>query len=662
MVPQLSGLKVAETAEAATVKLNKKDATIVVGDKVKLKIMNTKGKVKWSTSNKKVVAVSSKGMVKGKNDGTATIKAKVGNKTYTCKVKVNKRLVIDKSVVTISKIGEKAIINVTVAGEGKLTEKSTNKAIITSKWNKKWSTKSGVQSNKLVITACKAGTAYVKLTDSKTGKRYSIKVKVNKEKSETKKVYNITYILNQGINSRENPANYEEGTTLSFADPTREGYVFEGWYLDESYNQKITSILPETVGDLTVYAKWSKSAQLIRFEDMSRLKSENVEKAKAFADRMYAESITDSYLESPLPWEPVKRKTNWIYYTGLVHKGFLMLDSDKYSEEIKKFYLEHIRSDGSIIHYNTGELDSALPVYNMLVLLDNDKVTDEERIKFQKAINYAYRQLEKQTGYPEAGNLWLHSQDANGNMKPEWQGWNICLDGIYMSQVVLVKMAELIDEGDLTVVGRDGSQLTSAELWEDIYSRFAFIKDNLVDEETGLVYHGYSIENKTRNTVFWSRGMGWYTMALVEAAEYMPDSKKKAVLTKHYDEVMTAIIKWQDPETFLWYNVTTEKENINLKKGDKIIVNKPETSGSAMFAYCLLRGYHSGVLVGEEYRLCGLRAYNALIETKLTEEGLIDTIASCNVTNNKVGYLVSDYANNDGKGVGPLIMATKYAY
>ena len=662
-IPQFLGVSAVSVVEAAPVKINKKATTIAVGSTVKLKMINTKKKVTWSTSNKKVATVTSKGVVKGKKSGTTSIKAKTGGKTYTCKVMVKKRAVISKQIVTISQIGKNAKVKVTLTGKGKLVNRSSNKSVATSRWNKKWSVKAGVKTNTLVITAHKTGTTYIKLIDSEKGKKYKIKVVVNKDESVIEpSTYNITYVMNQGVNASGNPASYIEGTTINLIDPKREGYEFEGWYLDAAFTSKITSIQPETKGDLTLYAKWAKSEQLIRFENMSQVKPENVAKVKAFTDYMYEESIADSYLETSLPWEPVERKTNWIYYTGLVHKGFLMLDFERYAKEVKDFYTEHIRSDGSIIHYNTGELDSALPVYNILALLDSDKLTDEEYIKYKKAVIYTYRQLEKQTMYPQAGNLWLHSQDSKGDLKPEWQGWNICLDGIYMSQVALIKIAELIDDGAINITQKDGSPLTSEEIWNDIYSRFIFARDNLVDTETGLIYHGYSIENKTSNTSFWSRGMGWYTMALVEAAEYIPDPEKKAVLTKHYEELMTAIMKWQDPETFLWYNVTDEKENLFLKKGDRIIMNQPETSGSAMFSYCLLRGYHRGLLIDEKYRACGLRAYNAIIETKLTSEGLIDTIASCNVTNNKVAYLVSDYATNDGKGIGPLIMATNYAY
>lgn len=70
------------------VRLNKTTAKIKRGKKLKLKVLNAAGKVKWSSSNKKVATVSKSGVVKGKRKGKATIYAKVKGKTYKCKIRV----------------------------------------------------------------------------------------------------------------------------------------------------------------------------------------------------------------------------------------------------------------------------------------------------------------------------------------------------------------------------------------------------------------------------------------------------------------------------------------------------------------------------------------------------------------------------------------------
>lgn len=71
-----------------TPKMSKTSLSIKVGDSYKLKLTGTKQKVIWSSNNKNVATVSSKGNVVAKKSGTAKITAKVGNKAYTCNIAI----------------------------------------------------------------------------------------------------------------------------------------------------------------------------------------------------------------------------------------------------------------------------------------------------------------------------------------------------------------------------------------------------------------------------------------------------------------------------------------------------------------------------------------------------------------------------------------------
>ena len=88
------------------IKLNKKKVTIKVGQKVKLKLKNTKKKkVTWKSSKKKVASVTKKGVVKGKKKGTAKITAKCGKKKYVCKVTVKARGEYQESIYETARPG-----------------------------------------------------------------------------------------------------------------------------------------------------------------------------------------------------------------------------------------------------------------------------------------------------------------------------------------------------------------------------------------------------------------------------------------------------------------------------------------------------------------------------------------------------------------------------
>lgn len=74
--------------------LNKTSVYMAKGDTLQLKVKGYKAsKVKWSSSNKKVATVDSKGLVKAKKNGKTTITAAAGKKKLKCTVIVEKKTV-----------------------------------------------------------------------------------------------------------------------------------------------------------------------------------------------------------------------------------------------------------------------------------------------------------------------------------------------------------------------------------------------------------------------------------------------------------------------------------------------------------------------------------------------------------------------------------------
>ena len=73
-------------------------------------------------------------------------------------------------------------------------------------------------------------------------------------------VYNVSYVLFGGSENAEEPLvrtvyEYTEATALT--SPVKEGYVFQGYYTNESFEgEPVTSISGEVGQDITLYAKW----------------------------------------------------------------------------------------------------------------------------------------------------------------------------------------------------------------------------------------------------------------------------------------------------------------------------------------------------------------------------------------------------------------------
>lgn len=76
--------------------------------------------------------------------------------------------------------------------------------------------------------------------------------------------YNITYVLDGGTNGANNPGSYVYGTgVVSFADASKDGYTFAGWFSDGGFATQVTTIAPTHTGDITLYAKFEEQSRVI---------------------------------------------------------------------------------------------------------------------------------------------------------------------------------------------------------------------------------------------------------------------------------------------------------------------------------------------------------------------------------------------------------------
>lgn len=78
--------------------------------------------------------------------------------------------------------------------------------------------------------------------------------------------YSVVYYLGYGSNNDDNPATYtvEDAVALEDAVSTSEEYTFEGWYSDDTYATKVTSIEIGTTGELSLYARYTLKNGLVK--------------------------------------------------------------------------------------------------------------------------------------------------------------------------------------------------------------------------------------------------------------------------------------------------------------------------------------------------------------------------------------------------------------
>lgn len=172
----MNDLGYAVTAEAAgKVSLSSRKTSVAVGGSKTVSLKNARGKVKWSVAKKSVASIKANGAsvkVKGKKAGTTTITAKVGKKSYNCKLTVKNAPKISKSSISLVKGNS---YDLTVTGTASSPKWSTS--------NKKVATIKKVSARKYRVTAKSSGTATIKAKVN--GKTLKCKVSVPKSSSAT---------------------------------------------------------------------------------------------------------------------------------------------------------------------------------------------------------------------------------------------------------------------------------------------------------------------------------------------------------------------------------------------------------------------------------------------------------------------------------------------
>ena len=97
--------------------------------------------------------------------------------------------------------------------------------------------------------------------------------------------------------------------------------------------------------------------------------------------------------------------------------------------------------------------------------------------------------------------------------------------------------------------------------------------------------------------------------------------------------------------------------------------NYLETSGSAIYAYSLLKGYRTGILKDEKYKEAGKRAFEGICDKYLKNKngklslGGICLVAGLGPESNPKRdgsfeyYMSEQIVEDDAKGVGPFVLA-----
>ena len=356
------------------------------------------------------------------------------------------------------------------------------------------------------------------------------------------------------------------------------------------------------------------------------------------------------------------KKPRWSYVMGIELEAMLDTYLKYGGDDIRKYCQPYtdtmINTKGEIRTYKLEDYNLDQIRTGHFVARMYEKYPEAKNLAAMKTL---MKQLDKQPRTKE-GVYWHKAIYA-------YQVW---LDGIFMGlpyrcltarMLLKPKKAQRIYDDAVNQISKtyertlDPKTGLNRHAWDETHEMF------WADKETGLSQH------------CWGRAQGWYTMALIELLDAMPeDYERRGEVIELLRKDLDAVIKWQDKETGLWYQVMDQPG----RKGNYL-----ESTCSSMFAYVLMKATNKGYL-GDKYFLAGKKAYQGILKNfiRVNADKTISLTNCCavaglgpgmsehvkkaapNVKENKRRdgsydyYLSEPVRDNDAKGVGPFIWAS----
>ena len=359
----------------------------------------------------------------------------------------------------------------------------------------------------------------------------------------------------------------------------------------------------------------------------------------AYVQRLVRESTPDHTV-----WNIEKiregKPGSWNYIDGCMLTALLAMSGitgdQSYYDFVESFADDFISEDGSIRTYHPEKF--ALDDVNEgRVLFELYQKTGKE--KYRLAAETQMDQLRQQPRTDE-GSYWHKAIYPN-------QVW---LDGLYMAQPFQTLYEKNFGSGD----------------YSDTISQIEIVRKHMFDEVKGLYYHGYDASKSAfwadpetgLSKCFWLRAIGWFSVALADLLEILPEGETRDRLIPIFNELMSGIIRYADAETGMYWQVVDQAG----REGNYL-----ETSGSSMIAYAMLKGARLGILE-RRFAEQGRKTFNGIAENRLSFSGDdlnldgICLVAGLGPENNRrrdgtYEYYISEpVVKNDAKGVAPFLL------
>ena len=365
---------------------------------------------------------------------------------------------------------------------------------------------------------------------------------------------------------------------------------------------------------------------------------------KPISDPYYKRMAESEIVRNPESWMvDFSKKIKWNYTHGLELQSMIEVSKSSMMKSISNMeaYADTmINEDGTIKTYvqEKYNIDHINPGKILFPIYEKTK-----KPKYLKALQLLRRQME------------THPRISNGGFwHKKIYPHQVWLDGLYMAAPFLAEY---------------GKRFNEPALFDEVTLQLTTAWDDLLDEESGLLYHGWDEKREQRwadpvtgrSPHFWSRSIGWYMMAIVDVLDFLPENHpQRSKVIDQLNQISQAIEKYRNSKTGMWYQIT----NLSNRQGNYL-----ESSGSIMFIYSWIKGAQNGYLP-KTFLDKGTEAYDQFINQFIreNEDGTISVTSVCSVAglggepryrDGSFEYYISEpIRDDDPKAIGPFIMTS----
>jgi unsaturated rhamnogalacturonyl hydrolase len=320
---------------------------------------------------------------------------------------------------------------------------------------------------------------------------------------------------------------------------------------------------------------------------------------------------------------------DWNYANGATLWSMLALESDRYTQFVKK-YSQFIIDNNAFFKWQYDSLSAYRGSFHRmfrLSMLDDSGTPALPLVElYLKSKDTALRQLINPI-VDYVSNWQIRLEDGTF-CRPEPINYTVWADDLFMGVPFLLRMGRITGE---------------KKYFDDAAKQVINFRKYLLDS-TGLYKHGWFSHTQEKSKAYWGRANGWIVWATTELLTWLPRTHRdyktiQAMFRAHISKLVT----YQESNG-MWHQLLNRKDSYE------------ETSCTALFTLAIARGVRKGWLPKDfkKYAVNGWNAVKSMVDADGTVHGIC---RGTEIGFDETFYMDRPTIDHDPRGLGAVITA-----